>query len=141
MKDKRKFAASISIRIGDSRIKLELAPAPDYGGPEGFYRVRAARRWLDTEDGQPRFLERDGIARIAAEIALCALEPPAPAPSIPEPSRVSVRRPDGFYDGGWTNTEPILNYEGRWVVHVLLAGKSGFVPVEDVIVHKERRRG
>lgn len=86
-------------------------------------------------------IERDGIARLAAELALCGLETPAPAPDIPGNSRVSVRRADGFYEGTWTNTEPILDYTGRWVVNVSLGGKRVFVPVEEVTVHKERRRG
>ena len=142
-KDNRKFCASISVRNREERAKLELSPASLHGGPEGFYRVRLARRWLDTEDGAPRFFDRDGIARLAVELALCGLETPAPSPSpaIPCNSRVSVRRADGFYEGSWTNSEPILDYTGRWMVNVSLGGRRVFVPVEDVTVHKERRRG
>ena len=139
--DNRKFCASISVRNGEERTKMELSPAPLHGGPEGFYRVRLARRWLDTEDGAPRFFDRDGLARLAAELALCGLETPAPAPDIPGNSRVSVRRADGFYEGTWTNTAPILDYTGRWMVNVSLGGKRVFVPVEEVVVHKEHRRG
>lgn len=139
--DNRKFCASISVRNGEERVKLELSPAPLHGGPEGFYRVRLARRWLDTEDGAPRFFDRGGLARLAAELALCGLESPAPAPSIPCNSRVSVLREDGLYEGTWTNTDPILDYTGCWVVNVSLGGKRVFVPVEDIVVHKERRRG
>jgi len=139
--DNRKFCASISVRNGEERTKMELSPAPLHGGPEGFYRVRLARRWLDTEDGAPRFFDRDGIARLAAELALCGLETPAPAPDIPCNSRVSVRRADGLYEGTRTNTAPILDYSGRWVVNVSLGGKRVFVPVEDIKVHKERGRG
>ena len=140
-RDKRKFTGSISVRTCGERVKLELSPASLHGGPEGFYRVRLARRWLDTEDGSPRFFDRDGIARLAAELALCGLETPAPAPDIPINSRVSVRRADGLYEGTWTNSEPILDYAGRWMVNVSLGGRRVFVPVEDVTVHKERRRG
>lgn len=139
--DKRKFTGSISVRTCGERVKLELSPASLHGGPEGFYRIRLARRWLDTEDGSPRFFDRDGIARLAAELALCGLETPAPAPDIPINSRVSVRRADGLYEGTWTNSEPILDYAGRWMVNVSLGGRRVFVPVEDVTVHKERRRG
>ena len=88
-KDNRKFCASIYVRNGEQRVKLELAPAPD----------------------------------------------------IPINSRVSVRRADGLYEGTWTNTEPILDYAGRWMVNVSLFGKREFVPVEDIVVHKERGRG
>ena len=136
--DKRKFTGSISVRTCGERVKLELSPASLHGGPEGFYRVRLARRWLDTEDGSPRFFDRDGIARLAAELALCGLETPAPAPDIPINSRVSVRRADGFYEGTWTNTEPILDYRGRWMICVSLNGQRVFVPVEDVVVHASR---
>lgn len=140
--DNRKFCGSISVRIGTRRVKLELAPAPDYGGPEGMYRVRIDRRWLDAEGGEPRFLDREGLARLAADMALDALETPAPAPDIPCPSRVSVRfwKDDlPHYEGTWTNTPPIRAYDGRWVVNVSLGGKRVFVPVEDVTVHGGRR--
>lgn len=140
-KDNRKFCASISVRNGEERAKVELSPATLHGGPEGFYRVRLNRRWLDTEDGTPRFFNRNGIALLAAELALCGLEAPAPVPDIPINSRVSVRRADGLYEGTWTNTAPILDYTGRWMVNVSLGSRRVFVPVEDIVVHKERHRG
>ena len=140
-KDNRKFCASIYVRNGEQRVKLELAPAPLYGGPEGVYRVRLSRRWLDAEDGAPRFFDRNGLALLATELAVCGLEAPAPAPDIPINSRVSVRRADGLYEGTWTNTAPILDYAGRWMVNVSMEGQRVFVPVENIIVHKERRRG
>ena len=49
-KDNRKICASISVRNGEERAKLELSPAPLHGGPEGFYRVRLARRWGADEE-------------------------------------------------------------------------------------------
>ena len=58
-KDNRKFCASIYVRNGEQRVKLELSPASQHGGPEGFYRVRVERRWLNTEDGRPRWFDRD----------------------------------------------------------------------------------
>ena len=137
-KDNRKFCASIYVRNGEQRVKLELAPAPLYGGPEGFYRVRLSRRCLDAEDGAPRFFDRNGLALLATELAVCGLEAPPPAPDIPCNSRVSVRRADGFYEGTWTNTEPILDYRGRWMICVSLNGQRVFVPVEDVVVHASR---
>lgn len=140
-KDNRSFCASISVRNGASRVKLELSPASLYGGPEDGYRVRLNRRWLDTEDGEPRFFNRDGLNSLLTELALSGLKAPAPVPVIPCNARVSVLRPDGFYEGTWTNTEPVLDYTGCWVVNVSLGGKRVFVPVEKVIVHKEGRRG
>ena len=140
-KDNRKFCASIYVRNGEQRVKLELSPASLHGGPEGAYRVRLARRWLNTEDGEARFLNRDGLAFLVAELGIYGLKEPVSAPKILCPSRVSVLRADGLYEGTWTNTEPILDYAGRWMVNVSLGGKRVFVPVENVIVHKGRCRG
>ena len=52
VQDKRKFSGSVSVRAGETRVRMELSPAPLHGGPEGCYRVRLARRWLDTDDGR-----------------------------------------------------------------------------------------
>lgn len=54
---------------------------------------------------------------------------------------VGLRCPDGLYEGTWTNTAPILDYAGRWMVNVSMEGQRVFVPVKNIIVHKERRRG
>lgn len=63
-KDNRKFCASISVRNGEERTKLELSPAPLHGGPKGFYRVRLTRRWLDKEDGaRTAFMKAPGRTR------------------------------------------------------------------------------
>lgn len=70
--------------------------------------------------------------------------PRPPAPDIPYPSRVTVRREvDGWphYYGTWTRTPPVLGYEGIWLVGVSLDGKVQFVPVDDVTIAKEQRRG
>ena len=139
--EKRQFCASVSVRHGEQRAKLELSPAEKHGGPEGFYRVRVSRRWLDMDNGEMRFVNRESLAVVVAEFALYGLQKPAPAPGIPCGSRVSVRREDGLFEGTWTNTEPILDYAGRWMVNVSLEGQRVFVPVENIIVHKERRRG
>lgn len=142
--DKREFCGSFSVKVDTKRVAFELSPAPLYGGPEDFFRVRMARRWVDTADGKPRFFDRAGLAALVVEAALGGLPEPATAPDIPCPSRVSVRlwRNDmPYYEGTWTNTPPILDYMGRWVVNVSLSGKRVFVPVEDVIIPGGRRRG
>ena len=140
--DKREFCGSFSVKVDTRRVALELSPAPLYGGPEGFYRVRVARRWVDTADGKPRFFDRAGLAALVVDAALGALPEPAPAPDISCPSRVSVRfwRDDmPFYAGTWTNTPPILDHAERWMVNVSLGGKRVFVPVEDVFLKGGRR--
>lgn len=142
--DKREFCGSFSVKVDTKRVAFELSPAALYGGAEGFFRVRMSRRWIDTAEGKPRFFDRAALAALVVDAALGGLPEPAPAPDIPCPSRVTVRvwRDDmPFYAGTWTNTPPILDHAGRWVVNVSLGGKRVFVPVEDVVVHKERRRG
>lgn len=142
MSDRRKFCASIGVRAGVERFKIEIAPAGEYGGQPGFYRLRVGRRWLNGPDGQPRFMDCAGIANFTAKTALCALEPPAPRPDIPQDSRVSVRvwkEGLSYYYGSWTYSEPVLDYSGRWLILVSIEGKRRFVSCEDVIPHKERR--
>lgn len=142
--DKRKFQASFSVKVDTNRVRFELASAVDYGGPEGFFRIRSGRRWINGADGKPRFFDKTGLARLLADIALGDLASPSAPPEIPYPSRVSVKvwrdgMPDWFC--AWTTTPPILDYSGRWVVCVSMDGTRQFVPVEDVTVHPEKRRG
>lgn len=140
--DKREFCGSFSVKVDTKRVAFELSPAPLYGGPDGFFRVRVARRWVTTAEGKPRFLDRAGVAALVVDAALGVLPEPAPAPDIPFPSRVSVRLWRGdmpYYEGTWTNTPPILDHAGRWVINVSLEGKRVFVPVEDVFVSGGRR--
>lgn len=142
MPDSRKFCASISVRAGQEHSKIEIAPAEDYGGQPGFYRLRVGRRWLDGPDGQPRFFDRASIAKFAAETALSALAEPTPRPDIPQDCRVTVcvcKDDWPEYYGTSTWSEPILDYSGRWVVLVSIDGKRRFVPCEDVTPHEERR--
>ena len=143
-KDKRTFCASFSVKHGEKRVLFELSPASLYGGPDGFFRVRVARRWLDTAEGSPCFFDRDALALLIADSALGAMPERSPAPSVPCPSRVTVRvwEDDApAYIGTWTNTEPIMDHAGRWMVNVSLNGKRVFGPVEDIIVHEGRRHG
>lgn len=141
--DNRKFFASCSVRVGTARIRFELSQAPLHGGPEGFYRVRMQRRWLDTEEGKARFFDCAALAELLADTVLGALPQPAPAPpapDIPAKARVSVRQwrdGEAVYVGAWTATPPILAAHeggGRWMVAVLLYGQGTvFVPCEDII--------
>lgn len=144
MGDKRKFCATICVKSDTKSTRLELAPAPDYGGPQGSFRVRIARKWVDDPEGGPRFFDRVALAMFLAAEVTGELEPPAPAPVIPYPSRVSVKlwsRSGMRYIGSWTNTEPIQDATGQWVVNVSIGSKRAFVPVSDVIVHEDRRNG
>lgn len=144
MADKRKFCATICVKSDTNSTRHELAPAKDYGGPQGSYRVRIGRKWVGDPEGGRRFFDRVALAMLlVAEVTGC-LEPPMPVPSIPYPSRVSVKlwsRSGLRYVGSWTNTEPIQDATGQWVVNVSVGGKRVFVPIEDVIVHEDRRNG
>ena len=125
MADARTFSASFSVRIDTRRVRFELAEAPAHGGPEGLYRVRVDRRWLDDADGRPRFFDRAQLAALVVDSALCALAEPEPAPDLPERTRVSVRRlRDGepYFEGGWTVAPPVRAHggpqDGAWLVPV-----------------------
>ena len=70
--DKRQFCASVSVRHGEHRAKMELSPAEQYGGPGGLYRVRVARRWLDLDNGEMRFVElqaKEDLGKLELELS------------------------------------------------------------------------
>jgi hypothetical protein len=150
--EKRKFAASISVRIGTQRIKIELCPADIHGGPQGFYRARAARRWIDGKDGEMLFFDRERLAVLLAQMAFDGLaaaagpwSPLGAAPDIPRNSRVSVKfshKGTSTVEGMRTSTPPIRAYDGHYYVGVYtyMAGFL-FVPVKDVTLHEEPGRG
>ena len=141
MADKRKFIGSICVRFGTDSIRIQLASAEDYGGPKGFYRLRANRRWFDAKNGKPYFANRDSIAGLIAHLALVGMPDPLPMPDIPRGSRVSVtyekngrRHSEGLY----TSTPPILAQDGRWHVGVqTVDGGYLFIPEKDIIVHRK----
>jgi len=105
-KDRREFCGSISVRIDTSRRKLELSPAENYGGPEGLFRVRLGRRWLDTPEGAPLFYDRVRLADLLAAHVFGeqAATLPDTAPDIPKRSRVSVK----FWKDGYPAPGGIL---------------------------------
>lgn len=142
--DNRNFQHSFSVRIGTKRKRFQLSAAEDHGGPEGAYRVRVDRCWLDAPDGSHRYFYREALAGLITEVALDGLAATPPAPELPVSSRVTVRQwHDDLprYWGTHTNSAPILDAAGRWVVNVSdMSGKRIFVPVEDVTVHPDRRR-
>lgn len=139
MPDTRKFIASFSVRIDTRRVRFELAPAPDYGGPRGFCRVRAGRCWLNGPAGESLFFDRDRLARLIADAALGTLPKPAPAPTIPPRSRVCVRLwqdDDWRQECGWTLAPAIQGVDGRWMVPVSLFDGLTYVPVNDVFLRE-----
>lgn len=139
MRDNRRFIGSICVRIGTNRTKIELSPASIHGGGDGF-RVRVNRRWLDTPDGEPLFLQPDRLGQFVANVALGGMSTPEPNPDLSAKMRVSIRREkDGivWHDGAWTVSPPIRGYDGRWHVAVATAeGTIDFVPVDSLVWRK-----
>lgn len=149
-KDKRIFSGSVSIRMEDRRVKLELAPAELHGGGEDMFRVRMGRRWLDAPPdangkSRPLFFDRARLADcIAAHVfADSVAELPAAPPDIPRNSRVSVKfwhqdRPR--QEGVYTATPPFRGFDGRFYVFVMTY-EAGFiaVPLEDVTLVRRAR--
>lgn len=136
--DNRLFSATVSARIGSRRVRLELSPAPLYGGQEGFYRVRVDRRWHDTADGKPMFMSADDVAAFIGHAVFEGDPSPKPAPAIPVGSRVTARLwndAEPEFLGTWTLSPPVLTHDGRW--HVLVSTiRQGpiFVPCDDITV-------
>ena len=145
--DNRIFTGSVSIRVDDTRTKLDLSPAEDHGGEEGLFRVRLKRRWIDTPEGKPLFFDRARLGDFIAAHAFgeAVSEAPAKAPDIPRGSRVTVKywlRGDPHWEGTRTDTPPFRGYDGRFYIG-LYTVDAGFMfaPVEDItIVELKRRR-
>ena len=136
-KDNRIFSGSISVRIGTKRIKIELSPVEIHGGADGFYRVRINRRWHDTPEGKPLFLDRAALEVLIGSFAMGdAVELlPKEAPDLPRNTRVSAKfwyKNMPYSEGVFTATPPFRGFDGRFYVGVMTyAAGFIFVPVED----------
>lgn len=146
MKDNRIFTGSISIRVGGTRSKLDLSPAEIHGGPKGLYRVRLARCWLQSPEGEALFFDATRLAELIVSRALgtgMAVLPDSP-PDIPRGSRVSVwfQHEDRRHcEGVWTASPPFRAFDGQFYVWVMTI-TAGFiaVPVDDVTLVRRRYR-
>lgn len=140
--EKRKICAQICVRYDTKSTRCELSRAENHGGPDGSFRVRVNRRWLDTAEGERRYFDAEALGALVASLLSDRGVEPQPVPVIPCPSRVSVvvwKNGLPQYIGTWTNTEPIQDVTGQWVVNVSLKGKRVFVPVADVRVHDKSK--
>lgn len=145
--DNRKFCATICVKSGTTRARLELADAARHGGPAGRYRVRIDRRWHDQPDGADAWLDPTDVGTLVAALLAGSSVPDAvpPRPDLPRGTRVSA--PNGRESGGLpmrdstrTATEPVLGYDGQWMVGVILCGHGVvLVPVEELTVYEGRR--
>lgn len=132
----RQFCASMGVRFGTRRTKIELSPAEQHGGPEGQFRVRVNRRWFDAPDGSYLYFNEFGLAHLAARLAFGAESEPPAAPDIAAKTRVSVRAETEGIERhlcGWTLTPPVLALDGRWMIAVNLYDGPAFVPVADIV--------
>ena len=133
--DKRKFLGSISVRIGTKRTRFELADGAASGGPAGTYRVRCGRKWVD-HDGKPRFFDMTDLGKLVTELAMVAEAPLQPLPRL-QGNRFSLRYvEDGIehVEQALLRGQPIRAYDGRWMIWAVSYGKTGYVPVEDIII-------
>lgn len=120
----KQFCGSSGVRFGTNRMKLELSPAENHGGPAGRFRVRLDRRWYDLED-RKLFLCADEVAALAAECATGGEIAPVAMPDLPVKARVKVPRgiPGASpYWSGYVASAPIRAADGRWWVAVVVYG-------------------
>lgn len=118
------FCGSIGVRFGTNRMKIELSPAENHGGPAGRFRVRLDRRWYDLED-RKLFFCPDEVAALAAEFAVGGEIAPVAMPDLPVKARVKVPRgvPGASqYWSGYVASAPIRADDGRWWVAVIVYG-------------------
>ena len=120
----KKFCGSISVRFCTIRMKIELSPAENHGGPAGRFRVRLDRRWYDLEN-RKLFLCPGEVAALAAEFAAGGEIAPVAMPDLPVKARVKVPRgiPGASpYWSGYVASAPIRAADGRWWVAVVVYG-------------------
>ena len=138
--DNRRFSATVSARVGSRRVRLELSPAPLYGCPEGFYRVRIDRRWHNTADGRALFMSADDVTAFLGRAVFDGVPSLLPAPFIPVGSRVTARLwndTEPEFLGTWTLSPPILAHDGVWKVLVRTIDRGlAFIPCDDIIVRE-----
>jgi hypothetical protein len=133
--DNYNFIGSFSVKVCSKRTAFELSPAEEHGGHAGMVRVRKERRWVDCPDGTPRFFDHTTLSELIAHEALGEVHNHPKCPEIRAKQRVSVNvGEDRFYVGGWTVTDPILNYGGQWQVAVSTAEGTKFYDCVDVTV-------
>ena len=145
-KDNRVFIGSVSVRVDDTRTKLELSPAEEHGGEPGLFRVRIGRRWVDTPEGDKLFFDRVRLADFIAGHVFgdAVVTMPEKAPNIPRGSRVSARfwyKDNPHSEAVYTSSPVYRGFDGRFYVWVMTY-EAGFiaVPVEDVTLIQAKRR-
>ncbi len=119
MSEKRKKTTTILLRNQGKAVKLELFPAPEWGGPADAYRVRLDGAWYSPGGDKYQFFESLGLACVVARL-VAGLPPLSEAAPFRRGDRVSVPTgrigPDGepTYEGTFLAGSPILAIDGRW---------------------------
>lgn len=132
----KQFCGSIGVRFGTSRVKIELSPAENHGGPAGRFRVRLDRRWYDLDDEKKLFLCPDEVVALAAEFAVGGGIVPVTVPDLPIKTRVRVPRGIPGASPVWTGyvaSAPIRAADGRWHVAVMVYGGVELHPVDNLV--------
>lgn len=134
----RQFCASIGVRFDTRRTKIELSPAPLHGGPEGQFRVRVNRRWMDAPEGGHLFFTEAGLAHLAARLAFGSDPESSTMPVIPPKTRVSVViDEDGAtrHEQGFTLAPPMQALDGRVYVALFCYSLGAVMhPVDALII-------
>ena len=135
MPDKRKITASCLLKVDGSALRVQLSPAAIYGGPEGTFRARVNRVWLNGHDGNPLFVDRAGLGALLADLLCCGPVQATARPYLPNDARVTVtvwQDDEPRQLTGWTYSTPIRADDGLWYVVVSAGGHRFFARCDDV---------
>lgn len=150
--EKRKKTMSILLKNeSKTATKIELFPAEQWAGepnaaPRDLFRLRIDGCWYNQGDAKYTFLSLIGVAK-ALERLLgdnLGVKTYSVPPRVEIPYGTPVRVPNGntlggkpMYDLTRTATEPILGFDGRWHVGVILIGQGAvMMPVDEMEVQK-----
>ncbi len=121
MSEKRQKTTTILLRNQGKKVKLELFPAAQWGGPADACRVRLDGCWHAPAGERHAFFTPAGLMGVLFRlVADRELLQDAPQPPYRRGDRVSV--PTGrigangepTYEGTWLAGVPILGMDGRW---------------------------
>ena len=138
--EKREFCATVCVaRRGEKSVLIELSPAPIYGGPEGMFRIRIGRRWVNLPTGGKKFFTPESLATgplLESLLGSAVTSPPAIPFDLPKDTRVTVCKwgTDDMprYYPGWTVMPPIQGIDGKVYVAVTYDGKREFLPFDEI---------
>jgi hypothetical protein len=91
---------SIKIRFFKRRHILRLAPAEDFGGTAGMFRLRLYRRWIDKTDDSPLFFSLERLVKLVAALA------------FDDNTALPATYPDLRNGEGWSHAEVLTHYAG-----------------------------